>query len=211
MIYKEKGKVTAVLAWTSTLFKSYLAIKLTNFPLGRSRQFCPEQKNLSLDIMSPNIFSTFLNRRTEGINRLLITWEKRFEEYTSSIVVMSFLKIFCMKISCIASWCTKVRHNRLTGSAELRVDLQERNISSYKSGRMFVGLRLFDRYCFVCLIGIVSFVRSFGRSMVRSVGRFTQSSVYLSEGSLGRSFETVPDSIFFINTVRAMFAYTATG
>ena len=160
MIYKEKGKVTAVLAWTSTLFKSYLAIKLTNFPLGRSRQFCPEQKNLSLDIMSPNIFSTFLNRRTEGINRLLITWEKRFEEYTSSIVVMSFLKIFCMKISCIASWCTKVRHNRLTGSAELRVDLQERNISSYKSGRMFVGLRLFDRYCFVCLIGIVSFVWS---------------------------------------------------
>ena len=100
--------------------------------------------------MSPNIFSTFLNRRTEGMNRLLITREKRFEEYTSSIVVMSFLKIFCMKISCIASWCTKVRHNRLTGSAELRVDLQERNISSYKSGRMFVGLRLFDRYCFVC-------------------------------------------------------------
>lgn len=69
---------------------------------------------------------------------------------------------------------------------------------------------------FVCLIGIVSFVRSFGRSMVRSVGqfsvgRFTQSSVYLSEGSLGRSFETAPDSIFFINTVRAMFVYTATG
>lgn len=64
---------------------------------------------------------------------------------------------------------------------------------------------------FVCLIGIVSFVRSFGRSMVRSVGRFTQSSVNLSEGSLGRSFETAPDSIFFINTVRAMFAYTATG
>lgn len=64
---------------------------------------------------------------------------------------------------------------------------------------------------FVCLIGIVSFVRSFGRSMVRSVGRFTQSSVYLSEGSLGRSFETAPYSIFFINTVRAMFAYTATG
>lgn len=30
------------------------------------------------------------------------------------------------------------------------MDLQERNISSYKSGRMFVGLRLFDRYSFVC-------------------------------------------------------------
>lgn len=30
------------------------------------------------------------------------------------------------------------------------MDLQKRNISSYKSGRMFVGLRLFDRYCFVC-------------------------------------------------------------
>ena len=51
---------------------------------------------------------------------------------------------------------------------------------------------------FVCLIGIVPFVRLFGRSMVRSVGqfsvgRFTQSSVYLSVGSLGRSFETAPD------------------
>lgn len=33
------------------------------------------------------------------------------------------------------------------------MDLQERYISSYKSGRMFVGLRLFDRYCFVCLGG----------------------------------------------------------
>ena len=61
-------------------------------------------------------------RKEEKENEMGKSKEMR-KGLTSSFDAISLLNMFCIKSSFMDSWCTKVRHKRFTGSAELRVDL----------------------------------------------------------------------------------------